>query len=532
MLTALAEKLQWPDWADLSSRYRRLTVLDRLLDGTIYDDLEHSFYEEETPDGKYIKIEDRRPCVRYNLPKYIAKTTARKLFAGAHAPKLTHSSEEVVEKLKTLANSSNLFYYMLQASIWASVGSVAATFKIVDDRFLIEIWRSRFCWPTFKSDGQLDSLRIAYPTKDWPAGAVDWEGKLVDAEDENYWFIRDVTDKAEITYRPICEDDWNPIEGPDSKLVVEKEVFHKLGFVPAQWGVNLAGGEFPDGDSTFGPAIDMSIEMDYTMSQIGAGVRYNAAPQVVLQGDLADGDSKGINRGPSRILHLKAPVKDATGMTFGGGDAHLLEMTGTGTDAGVKYIAALRKFALETVAAARKDPERTKGPLSGKAVEALDDQFVDLVQELRSSLGDTFMLSLLKKMVLAGIETKHPLFKGMSKGETEEIGVIWKRAIPTPPEALVQVSSAMEKFLEYGLIEPDQAKRFVHMILDLDALEDQEAVTNVMSTDPAPSPTPLDSSEPRAVDINSTSPTGHFIGRKQVKMKVFQRPANARKPSR
>lgn len=504
MLQKLLPKLKLPAWARKSDRYTRLSILDRLLDGTLYDDLPAAFYDEEDEQGKYIPLENRRPCVQFNLPMYVAKTTARKLFAGNHTPKLIHEKDEVVQKLKTLANSSNLFYFMLQASIWGSVGSVCATFKIVEEKFLIEIWRSRFCWPQFALDGQLESLRIAYLVRNLPEGGKDEEGDPIKA-DKHYWFIRDLDGTAEKNYVPIKDYRWNPIDGDNTRLHLlpedeDGEVAHNLGFIPAVWGINLAGGEMPDGASTFAPAISMALDMDYTMSQIGRGVRYNAAPTTAIIGEITD--ESGYDRS-KMILHLKAGIKDAAGMTVGTGDAKLLEMTGGSVDASLKYVAFLRKMALETCAAARKDPTTTKGPMSGKAVEALDDQFVDLVQELRTSMGDTFMLTLVKKMLLAGLAVKHPLCEGLAESDIESIGVVWKRALPTPPEALVQVSSAVQTLVDAGLLDMDMGKKFVHMTLDLDALDAQEAVTNVTNSGARPEPTPDDVSVPNPQKVSS-----------------------------
>ena len=479
--------------------------MDRFLDGTVYDDLPSAYYDEKDESGNYIPIENRRPCVQFNLPMYVAKTTARKLFAGNHTPKLIHDKEEMVQKLKTLANSSNLFYFMLQASIWGSVGSVCATFKIVEEKFLIEIWRSRFCWPQFALDGQLEALRIAYLVRNLPAGKDD-EGDDI-MPDKHYWFIRDLDAYSEKNYVPIRDFRWNPVDGDSTRLHLlpedaDGEVEHNLGFIPAVWGINLAGGEMPDGASTFAPSLNMAIDMDYTMSQIGRGVRYNAAPTTAIIGEIQDSADGSYDRS-TMILHMKGGVKDASGMTIGAGDAKLLEMTGGSVDASLKYVAFLRKMALETCAAARKDPTTTKGPMSGKAVEALDDQFVDLVQELRTSMGDTFMLTLIKKMLLAGIAIKHPLCAGMKESDIESIGVVWKRALPTPPEALVQVASAVQTLVDSGMLDPEMGKKFVHMTLDLDALDAQEAVTNVTNSGARPEPTPDDVSTPKPQSVTT-----------------------------
>ncbi len=496
MLKKLAAKIKFPSWVQKEdSRYKRLTVLDKLLDGTVYDDLSYSFYDEKDGD-EYVPIEDRRPSVQYNLPAYIARTVARKLFAGAHVPRITHQNPEFEKSLKTLERISGLFQHFLQASIWGSVGSSVITFKLVDGNYIVEVWRSRYCTPKFDLTGELEHLRIAFLSTDWPPG-TDSNGDPMEPG-ESYWFVRDLTTKEEINYRPIPENDWNPEDGGNKKEaalvpILETEdgkvgtVVHNLGFVPAQWIVNLSGGVFPDGAPTFGPAIHLSLEIDYTMSQIGRGVRYNTAPQLLVIGDLK-GSDEAVIRGPQIVLQVDAGFKDASGVTYQAGDAKLLEMTGTSIDAGLKYVNSCRRLALETVSAARKDPETVHGPMSGRAMELVDDQFIDLVQELRTSFGEAGLLPLLKKMVRAGIKTGHELFAGVSEDEVQGISLLWRRLMPIAPEALVQLSSAMQVFVEAKLLDPEMAKKYISMALDLDALEPNEPIAIPQEANPIAQP--------------------------------------------
>jgi hypothetical protein len=49
------------------NRVRKLAILNRALDGTIYDILPYHFHEERNEAGEYIPLRQRRPSVRSAL---------------------------------------------------------------------------------------------------------------------------------------------------------------------------------------------------------------------------------------------------------------------------------------------------------------------------------------------------------------------------------------------------------------------------------------------------------------------------------
>jgi hypothetical protein len=46
---------------DYPQRVRKLTILNRVLDGTLYDPLPYHFHEERSVAGEYIPLRQRRP---------------------------------------------------------------------------------------------------------------------------------------------------------------------------------------------------------------------------------------------------------------------------------------------------------------------------------------------------------------------------------------------------------------------------------------------------------------------------------------
>jgi hypothetical protein len=70
-----------PDYPD---RTRRLDVLQRILEGTLYDVLPYEFHDERGAGGEYIPLRSRRPSVRYPLAR-IAVDDSLSLLCSAKA---------------------------------------------------------------------------------------------------------------------------------------------------------------------------------------------------------------------------------------------------------------------------------------------------------------------------------------------------------------------------------------------------------------------------------------------------------------
>lgn len=405
-----------PQWWKKDTRFWRLQRYDLLLDGKFYDHLKHAFYDEAEGDGasaRLIPLANRRPCVQFKLPGMVARMTSRKLFAGRHVPKFMHQDAEAQKAVRRLVRRSKLYGQMMEICYRGSVGSVAATFDLHGDdrnpKVKINVHLAKYCVPYFDPSGELELLRVQYITtaaalKALGAGSGDLDDKKM------YWYVREWTADEYITYKPVESTAWNPVDGfvdeeaKKTGWVDWRELCepHNFGFVPAQWFRNLAGCDGADGDCTFAPAISNSIDLDYTMSQLGRGVRYNAAPQLVVRGDPTLAGGADPMRDPLSYIQVAVSKKsEGDEGSVGEGDAKLLEMTGRGIEAGLKYVDTLRKQALEQIAAARKDPEQMKGPMSGRAMEYLDDDWHDLIMELRSQYGEYGALPLVKKIVIA-----------------------------------------------------------------------------------------------------------------------------------
>lgn len=439
MFKKIASSIQYPHWVASCPRYHDLDLLDRLLDGKFYAHLPYAFYDERDAQGRPNRIDQRRPSAQYRFPTMVAAYTSRKLFAGSHAPRIAHKDDDVRKFIVRLLKSARFLPTMLEAAKRGSVGSVAVTFRVERGadgaRVALNVWRAKYCDPSFDTMGELTNLRVQYLVPGAAMIALGAPGEI--RAGDRYWFIRDFGPATETTYAPIPEMDWNPVDGfvhADGQMVPWLVIEHGLGFVPGHWFRNLAGGDEPDGCCTWEPGIPNAIELDYTLSQIGRGIRYNAAPTLAVIGQVMNADEDGtITRSPTLTLQLAAGVKGDDGASYGAGDAKLLEMTGAGTDAALKYIDKLHDLALEQVAAARKDPEKMKGPMSGRAMEFIDQEFHDLVMELRTQYGEYGALPLMRKMVQA-VDSSIDL---------SSLTLVWPRLYQPTPTDLAQVITAL-----------------------------------------------------------------------------------------
>ena len=554
MLRRILERYyQFARWEKQKPRFARLRYLEDWLNGEFYECIPTAFSDEEDG-GRLISIMDRRPSVQHNLPQHVADICARKLFGGRHAPRLKHEDPKVRLAIQAFCEELQLIEKMMEIVKRGSVGSVLVLFQFKKEgdkiQSLLEIISPRVVTPVFDQFQELIEARIHYVLSGLDirmAGfTVDDKGRPIN-KDQKYWFVRHVNVIEDCIYHPIREQEWNPTEGyvPGTKMYDHLRPLiqapNPLEFVPAIWIKNLSGGKYPDGKSTFESALNNFIQYDYMDSQMGRGLFYHAAPTMVIKGqigyspdqtDIPDEHSakgQGLLIGPVHAIQLPPDMHDSVGGSTTGHDAKLLDTNAQGISTGVEYGGKLKHTSFEQISVARKDLESISGTMSGKAMELIDQDFLDLIEELRIQYGDNGYLKLLKRLAKAAKFVGHPLVAGLSELQIDGLCLQYP-AHYTPDmqeflylvQALTLATGQGQKNPEGGvkpadgapaapaappvkpLLTPEEATEYLKIMMDW-TIESEDrpviAEADETSKDPTPPmPSPDESSPPAGED--------------------------------
>lgn len=376
-----------PSDPDMPLRARRLDILRRVLDGTLYDALPHSFQDERTQAGEYIPLRLRRPSIRYALPRIVTEDSIALLFSEGHFPTIDSPDRTTKDIIATIAKATRLNEVMIDAALRGSIGSVALLLRILQGRPFITAMDTITLTPTWHPHAP-DTLASVTERHKLPGAALAAAGYTLPDLGVTYWFTRRWDETTETWFLPQPITDPAP-PTPDPT----RTVTHDLGFVPIIWVRNLPGPSWTqdpaDGACTFRAAIETSIEIDYQLSQAGRGLKYSSDPTLLIKEPAGmEGD---LIRGAGNALIVSEH-----------GDAKLLEIGGTAAGAVIDYVRTLREFALESVHGNRADASRLSAATSGRALELMNQGLIWLADNLRISYGEGALLSLARMLLRAG----------------------------------------------------------------------------------------------------------------------------------
>jgi hypothetical protein len=185
----------------MPTRSRRLDILKRVLDGTIYDGLPYQFHEERNGAGEYIPLRMRRPSVRYNLCRVVVEDSVALLFSNAHFPALESQDAELVRILEDLIAETRLNEIMIDAAIRGSIGSVAVLMRVLRNRVFFSVVDSQYLTPQWDASAP-DTLSAV--TELYKVKGADLAAQGYDAVDASalYWFQRVWDTNAETWFLP------------------------------------------------------------------------------------------------------------------------------------------------------------------------------------------------------------------------------------------------------------------------------------------------------------------------------------------
>ncbi|HEX3350134.1 MAG TPA: phage portal protein [Acetobacteraceae bacterium] len=366
---------------DYPERTRRLDVLGRVLDGTLYDALSYEFHEERGAGGEYIPLRDRRPSVRYPLARIVVDDSVALVFSDGHFPAIGCADAGVRAALADIADESGLNQVIAEAALRGSVGSVAILLRVLSGRVFFRVLPSLYLTPVYEAQAPDTLARVTerYKVRGSVLAAQGYE--IADPQ-ALHWFQRVWDAEREVWFVPQAVGAAGALEIDEARSVT-----HGLGFVPIVWVRNLPGGDDVDGACTFRAAVETSIEIDYQLSQAGRGLKYSSDPTLLIREPAGvDGE---IVRGANALVVSER------------GDAKLLEINGTAAAAVIDYVRTLREMALEGVHGNRASADRLTAPQSGRAMEMMNQGLVWLADNLRVSYGGA-LLALARMVLRAG----------------------------------------------------------------------------------------------------------------------------------
>ncbi len=380
MFATICDMVPWD--RDFPERTRRLTLLGMVLNDTLYDYLPFAFHQERTGNGDYIPLRQRRPSVRYGLSRVVVEDSVALLFSQGHFPTVDSPDRLVRDAVNAFVRDARVNSVMVDAALRGSVGSVAIQMRVLNGRIFLDIMDTAYLTPEWDPGAPDTLLRVTQRMKVSGAALVA-QGYDIDDIECDWWFQRQWDGDQESWFVPIkASEAWSPAVDDD------RSVRHALGFVPVVWIRNLPGGDGVDGRATFRPAIETSIEIDYQLSQAGRGLKYSSDPTLLIR-EPAGLDGTMV-RGAANALVVSEK-----------GDARLLEINGTASQAVIDYVRVLRELALESVHGNRADASRLTVPASGRALELMNQGLLWLADNLRVSYGENGLVPLLRMMLRA-----------------------------------------------------------------------------------------------------------------------------------
>lgn len=370
---------------DATLRELRLSILEMFMNGTIYDNLSAFNSEYLNGGGNYIPLKNRRPSVLYNLCKIIVNESVGMLFGEGHFPeaRCSEDHEKTNDFICYLNKVSKIKQVMLNAAQTGSIGSVCIIVKVLNRKFYFDVLNTKHLFPIFDQN-EPDKLSELHDKKKIDGSTLMSYGYDIPEKDKNKYFYvkRTWTTEREIYYKPYLVDDVNAIPQEDAS----KSTDHNLGFVPAVWIQNTPKAHHIDGECTFAAAIDISVEIDYQLSQVGRGLYYNSDPILAVKDPSTVSETQFIKNQHAMKLDEK-------------GDAFYVEITGNSVDAVLNYVKTLREYGLEAVRGNRSSPEKAHTAQSGRALQMMNHPLITLVDEMRLTYGEYGLVSLYKMCI-------------------------------------------------------------------------------------------------------------------------------------
>ena len=326
---------------------------------------------------QHIPVRRRAPRLRVAFAKTLSQRVTSKLIGPGSFP--TFKVEESPDDqafLKAVIREAKLEAKILEPiRRCVNAGSVFVRFYLTGGAMQVEHFNSKVCYPTRTESGELESVSIKYVFED--KDDLDTNGSP-----KKKWYRLDLGTDSEILYdNPEFE------EGKEPEFQEVERMDHGLGFVQGEWIRTSYDSE--DGYGLVADITDFIDELCYSLSQSSQAVSYNQDPQLTVN-SLSEEETETLIRSAAKIWNLGRE-----------GKAGFIESNMNGVQRALELRDKVRLNIQDISRVVLLDPEKIVGNAqSAKAMEILHGPLVDLVNELRSPIGDS-LKSLVLKMALA-----------------------------------------------------------------------------------------------------------------------------------
>lgn len=332
--------------------------------------------------GDYIPVRQRAPKINYAFAKTLARRVSARLVGSRTFPSFVIEEDPDTQRyLQAIMIASGFQSSILEPAREAlALGSGFIRFYVHEGQFVLQHYKSKFCYPTFSPSGELKAVTIRYVYED--PEDLDEHG-----DPKEKWYRLDLGPDADILYD---NPDYDPEDTEDPIFNEVSTAQHGLGFVQGEW-LRTVRGNNPDGYSLIEDILDFIDDINYSLSQSSQAVSYNQDPQLAINGmtgedleELIRSSTKGWNLGKE-------------------GKAEFLETSLTGVERANELRDKMRLGINDIARVVFLDPDKMNVQnLSGRAMEILHGPLVELIEELRP-VFEPSLKSMLVKMALANI---------------------------------------------------------------------------------------------------------------------------------
>jgi len=446
-----------PEDAEIKLRKPMLEMYDAYYESRQYDHL-LEWDETKNFDGTYVPVRNRKPRLLYNFSAVLVSRLTSKLIGEQVFPKFRIEEDPETENyLKFIIKAADLKSKLLEPIRRELIaGACLVRFYVINGKFKIEHYLSKYCYPVFSPDGELEQVEIKYVYSDENDKDEKGNPKLK-------WY-RLILGKMEDTLYNNPEYKENQKDIP---FMVDNIAKHGLGFVQAEWFRTSDEKNSVDGYSVIEDILDFIDELNYSLSQSSQAVGYNQDPQIMISG-MDEEEIDALIRSASKAWNLGKEGKAAA-----------LETNMNGVQVAMAMRDKVRLHLQDIARIVLLDPEKAVGHAqSAKAMEVLHGPMIELIDELRAPLAKNLQDLVLKLAITNLILVEHNESVPVTvpegyKPQSFNIEIVWSPIFPLTMTDLQQKISLVSQAVTGNLISRETGMRYIAKDFGIEDLDEE-----------------------------------------------------------